>query len=190
MFLKETITFNDDGGNVMELYFKPIDFSNLAHCEVLSKWYNNPSINFLISPNFKDSPLPHRPPTYFLVNSDEEHEIRYTFFIIVDQEYIGDVGIIDNPEYLLKKGYDSAWLSITIGDYNLQGKGIGCLSMDYIEVLAKKLGFRRIELGVFDFNERAISFYKKLGYHQFGVNKKFTYYNGFWHDDLRFEKFI
>jgi GNAT superfamily N-acetyltransferase len=46
---------------------------------------------------------------------------------------------------------------------HLRGKGIGKLMLEYIIDLARKRDCARVEWAVLDWNESAISFYKKLG---------------------------
>ena len=54
---------------------------------------------------------------------------------------------------------------------NLRGKGLGSQLMHYIEAEAIKRGFSEITLGVEENNERAIIFYKKIGFQEFMKEK-------------------
>jgi diamine N-acetyltransferase len=174
----------------MKIDFIPINYHNLKDCEILAKWFNDPKINYLISPNFQPGSHPLITPSHISkVNSYPKYE-KYAYFIVCDGKIIGDINIIDNPDYIMKTGYNSCWLGITIGEKGYQGKGIGKRAMDFIEALSIELGFDRLELGVFEYNLNAIEFYKKCGYKQIGVVPKFTFYQGMWYDDLRFEKFF
>jgi len=49
-------------------------------------------------------------------------------------------------------------------------------------------GLKRIELGVFEFNENARRLYQKLGYKEIGRIPDFTYWNGKMWPDIRMEK--
>lgn len=51
----------------------------------------------------------------------------------------------------------------------LQGKGIGRQMMVFVEDIARKMQKTTLTLGVDDFNERAITLYKKLGYEVFKI---------------------
>jgi diamine N-acetyltransferase len=177
-------------GFIMKVDFIPINYSDLNDCAILTKWFNDPRINYLISPNFHPSGMKPITPEYLSLQNIQPKNERYAYFIVVDGYIIGDINIMDNPDYLAKKGLNTCWLGITIGESQYQGKGIGQIAMRFIEDLGKELGFNRMELGVFEFNTKAIAFYKKLGYQQFSVVPKFTFYNGKWYDDLRFEKFL
>jgi len=174
----------------MNIDFIPIDYTNLNDCATLSKWFNDPTLNYLITPNFFQGPLTFVSPEHIQqINLNLRH-IKYAYFIVVDDKIIGDVNIIANPDYLVKRDKETSWLGITIGDSKYRGHGIGKKAMNFIETQALELGFERMELGVFSFNTKAIKFYKDLGYIQFSVVPKFTYYNGQWYDDCRFEKFL
>lgn len=175
---------------MMMIDFVPIDYHNMRDCETLSKWFNDPEINYLLSPNFQQGDQPSISPVHISkINAYSKFE-KYAYFILCDGLFVGDVNIIDNPDFLLKTNENSGWLGITIGEKPYRGLGIGKIAMNFIEQTAKEIGFNRIELGVFEFNKKAIEFYKKLGYQQFGVVPKFTFYKGIWYDDLRFEKYI
>jgi|SRR5690554_1956508 len=174
----------------MNINFVPMDFTNLNDCAILAKWFNDPSINYLISPNFYQGPLSYISPEFISQTNLYTKYKKYAFFIVYNKIIVGDINIIDNPDFLIKKNYKSCWLGITIGEKEYQGLGIGKKAMDFIEEYAKDLGYDRIELGVFSFNSKAINFYKKMGYKEIGIIPHFTYYNNKWHDDIRLEKFL
>ena len=174
----------------MKIDFIPVDFTNQNDCTTLAKWFNDPEINYLISPNFYQGPLGYISPEYISQINLYPKFKKHAFFIVADNYIVGDINIIDNPEFLYKHDQCSCWLGITIGEKPYRDKGIGKEAMHFIESYAKNTGFKRMELGVFEFNLKAISFYKKLGYHHIGIIQGFTFYNGRWFDDLRFEKYL
>ncbi|HEY8364661.1 MAG TPA: GNAT family protein [Haloplasmataceae bacterium] len=174
----------------MNISFIPVNFTSKQDCEILAKWFNDPEINYLISPNFNQGPLGLVTPEFISQANLFSKFQKYAFFIVCDNNIIGDINILDNPDFLYVKDFNSAWLGITIGEKAYQGLGIGKIAMNFIEEYAKNCGFERMELGVFGFNTKAINFYLKLGYKHIGSIPNFTYYNGEWHDDLRFEKFL
>lgn len=177
-------------GDYMIISFSPVDYSNIEHCKLVSKWQNDISIKHLTNPNFFELPLPEISPYDFFVEKDEIDDSHYSFFILANNEHIGEVSLLIDPEFLNKKIENSAWLSISIGSKKHRGIGIGEKAMSFIEDFAEKIGIDRIELGVFEFNVNAIKFYQKIGYQQFAYNNNFTYYNGSWHAELRFEKLL
>ncbi|MDF2700398.1 MAG: hypothetical protein K0Q49_1956 [Haloplasmataceae bacterium] len=174
----------------MKIEFVPINYANLNDCTILAKWFNDPELNYLISPNFYPGELPYVSAEYISQSNIHPKNEKFAYFIVADNNVIGDVNIIANPEYLTKFDGFSSWLGITIGEKEYHGYGIGKQAMNFIEEVARDLGFTRMELGVFSFNKRAIEFYKKLGYKHITKVPNFTYYEGSWYDDLRFEKYL
>lgn len=74
-------------------------------------------------------------------------------------------------------------IGIMIGDKEYWGKGYGS---DALKVLIKfifeEVNMKKIKLGVFSFNKRAIACYKKIGFTEEGTLKKELYRNGEYHD--------
>jgi RimJ/RimL family protein N-acetyltransferase len=60
----------------------------------------------------------------------------------------------------------------------------------YLEDQIREAGCRRIELGVFEFNQRACRLYRKLGYREIGRIDDFTYWKGTMWQDIRMEKYL
>ena len=174
----------------MKIEFIPISYHNMNDCAILAKWFNDPKINYLITPNFYPRPLPGVTPEYISQQNTHHKYEKFAYFIVVDHHIVGDVNITDNPNFLINPHENTSWLGITIGEEKYHNKGIGKKAMEFIEDKAKTLGYNRMELGVFSFNIKAIEFYKKLGYKQIASMPGFTYYNGHWYDDLRFEKYL
>ena len=54
----------------------------------------------------------------------------------------------------------------------------------------RKAGCKRIELGVFEFNEPAKKLYQKMGYAEIGRIPNFTFWQGKMWTDIRMEKYI
>jgi RimJ/RimL family protein N-acetyltransferase len=76
-----------------------------------------------------------------------------------------------------------AWLGIGIGDPEYWGKGYGSEAT----ALALRFGFweanlYRIQLTVFDYNQRAIASYEKLGFVREGTYRQFLQRDGQRHD--------
>ncbi|ERJ12413.1 GNAT family N-acetyltransferase [Haloplasma contractile] len=175
----------------MNISFIPIDHNNLNDCMLLAKWHNDPEIKHLINPNFHEGePILLKADFFMNKENNNPYLEQYNFFITVDDTFIGDINIVGNPDFLVKQDGNSVWLGITIGDKEFRGKGIGTVAMNYIEDFSRELGFKRIELGVFEFNKRAIHLYKSLGYKHFATHKNFTYHDGRWYDDKRYEKYL
>lgn len=73
---------------------------------------------------------------------------------------------------------------------NGRGKGIGYAAIQYLEEQIKKQGLKRIELGVFEFNEKAHKLNHKLGFKEISYFENFTFWQGKMWKDIRMEKFV
>jgi RimJ/RimL family protein N-acetyltransferase len=91
---------------------------------------------------------------------------------------------------LYKKETGTAWIGIIIGEEIGRGKGIGYLTLQFLENEIKLHGLKRIELGVFEFNTNAIKLYQKLGYKEIARLEDFTYWQDKMWQDIRMEKYI
>lgn len=110
------------------------------------------------------------------------------FLIYADGLLVGEMNFIVDPLHLLKKESGSAWIGIGIGADSARSKGIGTQALQYLEDEIRAQGLMRIELGVFEYNERAIRLYKKMGFQEIGRIEGFTYWQGKMWTDIRMEK--
>lgn len=97
-----------------------------------------------------------------------------------DDRVIGDIALQDMDS--LNR---SANIRIAINEQGDQGKGYGTEAL----VLMLDYGFgicnlHRIELNVFDFNEKAIRCYEKVGFKREGVQRDALFYNHQYHDSI------
>ncbi|WP_162268604.1 GNAT family N-acetyltransferase [Trichococcus ilyis] len=153
---------------------------------MILSWENDPAIAPFITPHYEESELP------LVTEADvreslDNPEMRL-YFICVDDKPIGIASIIRNFTALLKDDGHTAWLGIYIGDPDWRSKGIGAKVLDLYEEECRKLGYQRIELGVFSHNCGAIKLYEKSGFRRIGIIPHFTYAQGQWRDDVRMEK--
>ena len=109
----------------------------------------------------------------------------HTFAIVSkdNDKLIGNCGLMDTD---YKDG--TSTIGIFIGEEEYRGKGLGTevinLLLDYG---FNNLRLHNINLGVFSFNERAISCYKKLGFKEYGRRHECYYLDGKWHDEIWME---
>ena len=92
--------------------------------------------------------------------------------------HIGNIGLhrIDWVNRVAKLG-------IVIGERDYWGKGYGTeATRTMLRYAFLELGLNRVELEVFDFNERAIRYYEKAGFVREGVRRKALYRDGDYHD--------
>lgn len=172
----------------MNIEFEVLKRNNVKHYKAKHKWISDESINYLFIPQF----IPQKiiPPTVErMMEFSVFKDTSVQYMIKVDGNIVGDVGIDYDFEYLYKK-VPSAWIGITIGEKEYFGTGVAKKAMEFLESEIIKKGYNRIELGVFEFNKRAIAFYEKLGYKRIATIENFTYYNGEWYADIRYEKIL
>lgn len=74
-------------------------------------------------------------------------------------------------------------LHIMIGDKSNQEKGIGTFAVrELIKHAFSNLNLHRIELGVLNYNTRAIHLYEKIGFKKEGIKRQAVFKNGDYHD--------
>ncbi|RDY71115.1 GNAT family N-acetyltransferase [Halobacillus sp. SY10] len=153
------------------------------------RWENDTSLIPMVRPNPDQDALEKRyeVTTESLKQRLKNHEI---FLIYMDGELVGEMNYMVNPGHLHSKEQDTAWIGITIGEAAGRGKGIGFEAIRYLEGRIKGAGLDRVELGVFEFNEKAQKLYRKLGYKEIARIPDFTYWNGSKWADIRMEKFL
>lgn len=155
----------------------------------MAAWYNDPDIVCFIHPNFTES-LPHHTTPQDVMDQHVPNPDLFLYLILDDQFAIGEFSITRHFHWLLGPKEGTAWISIDIGEKSYWGKGIAKLAMAYLEEECRRLGFKRIELGVFENNLKAQALYQKMGYVPFARTEHMTYSQGAWRDDIRMEKFL
>jgi RimJ/RimL family protein N-acetyltransferase len=156
---------------------------------VFNRWENDPTLIPLTRPNKNKSEL-ERKRIITLDNLTQRLEDHHIYLIYLDDQLIGEMNYMVDPGHLYKKEPGTAWIGITIGEPEGQGKGVGYVAIQYLEEQIKKEGLKRIELGVFEFNVQAQKLYQKLGYKEIGQIKDFTYWQDQLWSDIRMEKYL
>lgn len=169
--------------------YRLIDKSNIEAFEQIAKWNNDPDIKYHLRPNMEEGELQDIDPQDMQKAAKENHE-KYIYLIYDKDKPIGEVTITLNFPHLIKTEPGTGWISICIGEKEYQGKGVAREAMTFLEETCRSMGLPRIELGVFEFNKRAISFYKKCGYTVFSHKEKFVWFEEKWHGDIRMEKYL
>lgn len=172
----------------MTIRFEPMIMTEQLAIQLLS-WYNDLEIAPFIHPNYSEGPQ-HQ---FTVDDVYKQHEPRpeiIKYLILDDQLAIGEFSITKDFYWLMGEKEGSAWISIDIGEKAYWGKGISKLAMAFIEEECRRMGFKRIELGVFENNVKAKNLYDKMGYVQFARNEHMTYSQGAWRADLRMQKFL
>ena len=173
---------------------EPIHFTKLteptvAITAVFNKWENDPTLVPLTRPNQDQAALDNQQiVTAATLRQRLEHDVIY--LIYRGEELIGEMNYQVDPAHLYKKEAGTGWIGITIGEESARGMGVGRLAIAHLEAEIKQAGLKRVELGVFEFNDNALKLYTRLGYQQIGIIEGFTYWRGKMWRDIRMEKYV
>ena len=155
----------------------------------LESWSNDSTITHLIRPNQNQKDLERFVPVT-VASLEKQLEDFSIHLIYLDGLLVGEMNFLADPIHLYKKDPGTAWIGLVIGEESARGKGIGIQAIKHLEEVIREQKFPRIELGVFEFNIRAIKLYEKLGYQEIGRIADFTYWRGKMWQDLRMEKLL
>jgi GNAT superfamily N-acetyltransferase len=108
--------------------------------------------------------------------------------LLVDGRPIGHAALEIDPPKLKHEARHTAWLALMIGDDSLKGCGLGKKVIAHLEELAGKSGAERIEIGVFEFNHRALNFFRGRGYREFDRLPERAWWKGQMWADIRLLK--
>ncbi|HKL12469.1 MAG TPA: GNAT family protein [Halanaerobiales bacterium] len=152
--------------------------NDLGH---MMDWINDPNIVKFLSDRFL-YPQSRSQVENFLNKTMDEN---WAGFVISDRETGDYLGQIDFVEIDEKNG--CAEVALVIGDTNDASKGIGTEAMQLMMDFGfNNLRLNRIELSCWDYNERAINLYKKLGFTEEGRKRKNRFFDGEYHDEVFF----
>ena len=172
-----------------DIQFIPLTQPTAEVVAAFDKWENDPMIVPFIRPNANQEAL-EKKETITREGLLKRLEHTHIFLIYTHGQLIGEINYQIDPPHLYKQEVGTAWIGISIGEGNQHGKGIGTAAMRYLEDHLTQQGLKRIELGVFEFNTKAIALYQKLGYQEIGRIKAFTYWQGQRWQDIRMEKYL
>ncbi|MFG6494808.1 GNAT family protein [Fictibacillus sp. UD] len=174
----------------MNIYITKLIEPTEIFVEALNRWENDPAIVPLTRPHKNKAELESKRQitSEDLMARLEFHKI---YLIHMDDQLVGEMNyMVDPPHLFNRKEQGTAWIGITIGESEGRGKGVGYQALGYLENEIKKQGLRRIELGVFEYNDQAKRLYKKLGYQEIGRIEEFTYWKDRMWSDIRMEKYL
>ncbi len=147
---------------------QPLERQDLANLQL---WNNGQEMRGLIGQVYPESESS-LDEWFERVQADKQR----VWFAVVrksDGKMVGEAGLLR-----MYHPWRTTDLTMIIGDPEARGQGLGTeaivLLMDYA---FGYLGFHRIAIGVVGFNERALSFYERVGFKQEGVQRNGYYYN-------------
>jgi RimJ/RimL family protein N-acetyltransferase len=175
------------------LRYRILDTDDKSEIETLARWYNDASIRHFSFPHGDASSYRRK-----ILSENLRQKIRKKqagknyrmYFITWNGVPIGEMSVEIGGGQLLKHRPKSAWIGLIIGEKSARGQGLGARIMKKVESIAMEMGAQRIELGVFEFNVRAIRLYEKIGYKKFGRKEETTYWHGRLWGSLHMEKIL
>lgn len=173
----------------MNLMFTKLIEPNDVVLNAINRWDNDPDLIHLIRPTKNKEEQGQR---WYMTLDDLRNrlESNHIYLIYLNDKLVGEMNYMVDPGHLYKTESGTAWIGITIGESDGRGKGIGYKAIQYLENEIKKQGLKRIELGVFEFNNQAFKLYQQLGYQEIGRISEFTYWNHKMWSDIRMEKYL
>ena len=165
----------------MNITYRETDFNSLSDCELLAGWYNDPKIKHLYS-LFSDAKSYETKFTaeYFQsIGGKYPSGVKHSnLIVLLDGVPIGQATFeIDTPK-LLTRTPNTAWIALVIGADRHKRRGIGKDITNHLECIAAEAGAERIEIGVFEYNHRALSFFTSQGYLEFTRRENRVWWDG------------
>ncbi len=153
--------------NGKKVLLRPPEIKDAA---IFGKWFNDPEIRQYISNRFPFSLF--KEEDIIKRMNDHEH-VLLTICHKKSGELIGNISIELN--WVNRRGM----LGIIIGEKDFQNKGYGKEAIRLMLNYAfYELNLHKIVLEVYDYNERAVNLYKKLGFKIEGHFRKHSFKNG------------
>lgn len=108
------------------------------------------------------------------------------YYAICDNRVVGwcDIFPMGNPRLSHRGGLGMGLLS------EFRGQGLGSKLLTFVLAHAKKFGLEKVELQVYTSNTVAMALYKKFGFEQEGLIKKYRKLDGQYFDCLSMAKFL
>lgn len=181
------------------LSLRTFDYTSAADCALAARWLNDPEIRHLSSV-FRSETDFTKVATAEEVASWDPNRVgdgepaenprieKHVWMLLLDGVPVGDGSVMFNPPHAMTKEPWTAWFGITIGEASARGRGFGRRFFTMLEEEAISRGATQGELGVFEFNDRAIRLYESLGYTKIGSRPEFTWWRGKMWADLRYLK--
>ena len=150
-----------------------LEADDLAH---IRRWLDDPELRTLIGAT---APMTEEDATKWFARVDRDPS-RAWFVIIEDEgeRVVGEAGLLRlSPEWRTTD------MTVIIGAESDRGKGLGTEAGRLVLDLAfNYFGLHRVAIGVVGFNEAALSFWKKLGFRDEGVQRDGYFHDGAFHD--------
>jgi len=115
-----------------------------------------------------------------IARANEKQEFTFAIINNADNEFLGTCDI-----RAIEWMYRSASIGIAIHNPANHGKGFGTDALvSLLKFAFRTLNLHRVQLGVFEFNDRAKHIYKKVGFTETGRRRKYAYFEGNYYDEI------
>ena len=150
------------------VYLRPLEADDLGH---IRRWANDPEIRSLTG---ETKPMSKAEAEAFYERvKDDEHRVWFIVALQENDRLIGEAGLLR-----MFPAWRTTDLSIILGEKDVWGQGYGTeaihLLLDYA---FGYLNFHRVAIGVVGFNERALTFYERVGFRREGIQRDGYYYD-------------
>ena len=159
-----------------KVFLRPLELSDAALC---ARWMADQEITQFLGKGRMPLPV-HKEEEWIRMVSKDDHNAVFAICEKSNNTHIGNCGLhaMEFIDRICTAG-------ILIGDKQKWGKGLGTEAMRLMCNHAfHEFNMRRVELSVFDFNERGIKSYLKLGFKEEGRMKERRYKSGRYADEI------
>jgi RimJ/RimL family protein N-acetyltransferase len=180
-----------------EVSMRPLNEDCVDDFKYLAAWENDPAIRHLIRPHKNEESLLKTVSEQDLFQehieackyNSKRGVISEQWLLCVDGEPVGHGSLMMNPPHRVTKTEGKvAWFGLEIGVAAFRGKGYGKRILHFLEDEARKQGAALVEVGVFEFNEVSLNFFKSQGYAVVDRLEHFSFWKGQMWADLRLTK--
>lgn len=155
------------------IYLSPI---NEGDCEQYARWLNDFEITDRLG--MSDFVTTMKSEKEWLEDNLKKGNHVYGIILAETDEIIGNIGIES-----IRGTSRRADVGLFIGDEKYRNKGYGAEALRLACHYAfDKLNLHSLHLNVFEFNQRAVACYKKVGFREAGRLREAYYCNGKYHD--------
>jgi len=148
----------------------------LGDAERFVLWFNDPEVNKFLH---RRSMTLEQEREWIKASPEKRQEVNFA----IDTSggvHIGSVGLRNIDEV-----YHYADFGIMIGDKNYWNKGLGSEATNLMLCYGfEQLHLHRIELDVYEYNERAIKVYERIGFIKEGVKREHVLWDGKFYDTI------
>ena len=160
------------------IYLRPVNEDDLSGNYM--KWLNDKEVTRFMA--FGNSPITLERMKDYLNKLRSDNSLLLAVIMADDDQHVGNIRIGPIDEY--NKRSD---IGIMVGDRSVWGKGIASSAMRLaLNYSFNTLNLRRITLGVFSENVKAIKLFESLGFVREGCLRSYSLCNGIYQDVLSY----